>query len=310
MKKLIALFALLLPLGSFAQQAAPKSFWDDPFNSPDLPYYATLTFVGIVFILLVLVMIVLIRTVNLLIQQIEKQRAAAAGLEYVPAPSWWDKLTQKLNASVPIEEEKSVELDHNYDGIRELDNHLPPWWKWLFYVTIIWSAVYLFAYHLSYSLPLSGAEYEAEVANAQKQKDLYLASQPQAVIDEASLVYSKDGAIIAKGKDVFVKNGCASCHGNEGGGNNIGPNITDEYWIHGGGIKNVFATIKNGVVEKGMPAWGKVMSPSDVRDVAFFVLSLQGTKPANAKAPQGELYKAEPAAKPDSTKTATTPVTK
>ncbi|MBI3482112.1 MAG: c-type cytochrome [Bacteroidetes bacterium] len=124
------------------------------------------------------------------------------------------------------------------------------------------------------------------------------------MIDESTLVYSPDVAILEKGKAVFTRNNCGSCHRNDGGGNAIGPNLTDEYWLHGGGLKTVFTTIKNGVVEKGMPAWGKAMSPGDVRDVAFFVMSLQGTKPANAKASQGELYEPEvKTEKTDSTKT-------
>ena len=88
-----------------------------------------------------------------------------------------------------------------------------------------------------------------------------------------------------------MNNNCGSCHRNDGGGNTIGPNLTDDYWIHGGEVKNVFATIKNGAVEKGMPAWGKSMKPEDVRDVTFFVMSLRGTNPENAKGPQGELFK-------------------
>jgi cytochrome c oxidase cbb3-type subunit 3 len=97
-----------------------------------------------------------------------------------------------------------------------------------------------------------------------------------------------------------MSNSCASCHRNDGGGNTIGPNLTDEYWLHGGDVKNVFQTIKNGAVEKGMPAWGKSMSPEDVRNVTFFVMSLQGTKPVNAKAAQGELFEGV-TQKPDST---------
>jgi cytochrome c oxidase cbb3-type subunit 3 len=101
---------------------------------------------------------------------------------------------------------------------------------------------------------------------------------------------------------VFTSNNCQQCHRTDGGGNAIGPNLTDAYWIHGGSIKNVFQTVKNGVVEKGMPAWGKVMSPTDVRDVTFYVMSLQGTDPPEAKKPQGNLYTPEPQTSPaDST---------
>jgi cytochrome c oxidase cbb3-type subunit 3 len=306
MKKVfLSLSGFLVTVSSFAQEVAEKKFWDDPFNHPLLPYYLTLTFVFIIIILAIAVCILLIRVLGVLIRQMEKQRAEAAGKLYVPEPNWWDKLTQKLNASVPVAQEKDIELDHNYDGIKELDNHLPPWWKWLFYASIVWAVVYIGIYHFSYSLPLSKEEYENELAKATEALQKYLASQPKAVIDESTLVFTSDAAIIEKGKAVFTRNACGSCHRTDGGGNAIGPNLTDEYWLHGGGIKNVFSTIKNGVVEKGMPAWGKAMSPTDVRDVAFFVVSLQGSKPANAKASQGELYKPEvKTEKSDTTKTA------
>jgi cytochrome c oxidase cbb3-type subunit III len=304
---LFTLIAVIASVASFAQDATSatpaKSFWDDPLNHPMFSFYMVATLLFVVFILVIVVSVILVRTIQFLIEQMERQRAEAAGRVYVPSPSWWDKLMQQLNASVPVAEEKNIELDHNYDGIKELDNHLPPWWKWLFYFTIVWSVVYIFVYHFSNSLPLSKEEYENEVTSAAAAQQKFLASQPKAAIDVTTLEYKADAAIIANGKSLFTKNVCASCHRADGGGNAIGPNITDEYWLHGGGIKNVFNTINNGVVEKGMPAWGKTMSQTDVRDLAFFVMSLQGTKPANAKASQGELYKPETKeAKSDSTK--------
>lgn len=309
MKKILLLsLGLITTLSAWAQEAVKeKSFWDDPFNHPLLPFYSLVAFIFVIILLVIAVSIILIRTMNLLIVQMEKQRAERMGKIYVPESSWLGKLWDKLNAAVPVSQEKDIVLDHNYDGIKELDNHLPPWWKWLFYASIVWSVVYLAVYHFSYSLPLSGEEYEKEVAQATAAQQKFLASQPKAVIDESTLVYAPDATILEKGKAVFIRTNCGSCHRNDGGGNAIGPNLTDEYWLHGGGIKNVFTTIKTGVVEKGMPAWGKSMSPGDVRDVAFFVLSLQGTKPANAKAPQGELYKPEvKTGKTDSTKTQAT----
>ena len=144
-------------------------------------------------------------------------------------------------------------------------------------------------------------EYQNEVALAEEKARQLRASQPQVAIDENALTFTQDAAIIEKGKSVFTEYNCGSCHRNDGGGNTIGPNLTDEYWLHGGDIKNVFSTIKNGVVEKGMPAWGKSMKPEAVRDVTFFVMSLQGTNPQNAKAPQGEIFKGT-TEKPDSTK--------
>ncbi|MBS1487216.1 MAG: c-type cytochrome [Bacteroidetes bacterium] len=302
MKKLYSILLLtLVSLSGVAQQATQPAPASNASANPLQPYYVAIGFIVIVFILTIVVLVILVRTLNLLTTQLEKQRAEAAGKKYVPTPTWWQSLTRQLNDSVPVEEEASIEMAHSYDGIRELDNHLPPWWKWLFYGTIIFGIIYLVVYHVTDSLPLMQQEYETEVALAQVEQQKNMASKPQAAaIDESTLVYSADATIIGRGKEVFVKNACGSCHGSDGGGNNIGPNLTDQYWLHGGGIKNVFHTIKDGVVEKGMPAWGKAMSINDVRDVTFFVLSLQGTKPASPKAPQGELYKPE---KSDSSKT-------
>jgi cytochrome c oxidase cbb3-type subunit 3 len=294
MKRSILTFMLIVTsVMAFAEDpATAKSFWDDPFNDPMTPLYVTSAFVFVVVMLVAFVAIYMIRILNMLTQQAEMERAVRLGITYRPKPSWWSRFSQSMNASVPLEQEKDIELDHSYDGIKELDNHLPPWWKWLFYGTIGWSAVYLFVFHISSTLPLSTDEYQQEVALAEEQARTLKASRPVQEIDENTLAFSSDSvSLIASGKIVFTDNNCGSCHRNDGGGNTIGPNLTDLYWLHGGHIKNVFSTIRNGVVDKGMPAWGRSLSPQQVRDVAFYVLSLQGTNPANAKAPQGELYK-------------------
>ncbi|WP_276370070.1 cbb3-type cytochrome c oxidase N-terminal domain-containing protein [Chryseolinea sp. H1M3-3] len=295
----IIIFSAAAP--AFAQEVAEKSFWDDPINDPLLPFYLVVTFLTITAIITATVGIYLVKVLNTLAGQAEKEKAQKLGKAYVPKPSWWSKLVQRLNASVPVTEEKNIELDHNYDGIRELDNHLPPWWTWLFYGTIGWSVVYIIVFHFMHSLPLSQEEYQNELAQAEEQARRIKAARPETVIDENTLVFTQDAALIEKGKSVFMNNSCGSCHRNDGGGNNIGPNLTDAYWLHGGDIKNVFATIKNGVVEKGMPAWGKSMKPEDVRDVTFFVMSLKGTNPENAKGPQGEIF-TPPTEKADTTK--------
>lgn len=296
MKRILIFFlAVLFSVGAFAQesQGAQKSLMADPFNHPMMPLYIIIAFVFVVVILVAVVAIYMIRILNILTARAEEERAQKLGVAYKPKPGLWARFSQTVNASVPVEEEKNIELDHNFDGIKELDNHLPPWWTWLFYGTIAWSIVYLFVFHISSSLPLSLDEYQNEVALAEEQARKFKASQPQAEIDENKLAFIPDSvSFILNGKSVFMDNNCSSCHRADGGGNAIGPNLTDEYWLHGGDIKNVFATVKNGVVEKGMPAWGKSLSPTQVRDVTFFILSLKGTKPANAKAPQGEIYKA------------------
>jgi cytochrome c oxidase cbb3-type subunit 3 len=304
-KAVLSIVTMFFALGAVAQETAPaqKTFWDDPVNDPMLPVYLLTAFVFVVMVLVAFIALYLIKILNMLADEAEKEKAQKLGVAYAKVPTVWDKFLELVNARVPIEKEKEIELDHNYDGIRELDNHLPPWWKWLFYGTIAFAFVYIVIYHFVDSLPLQEQEYQLEVAQAEAQARKFQASQPQATIDENALVYIADAAIIGKGKVVFTNNACGSCHRNDGGGNAIGPNLTDEYWIHGGDVKQVFQTIKNGVVEKGMPAWGKSMSPQNVKDVTFYVMSMLGSNPANAKAPQGELHKpVPPTVESDSTK--------
>lgn len=295
-KAVLFILSILSTLNAWAQEAEPvkKTFWDDPASDPMLPVYLVMAFVFVVIILVGFVAIYLIRILNMLTEEAEKENAERRGVSYEPKISWWAGFIQKVNAAVPVEQEKSIDLGHNYDGIKELDNHLPPWWTWLFIGTIVWAAVYIFVYHFSDTLPLQEEEYQHELAVAAEQSRRLKASQPQAEVDEAGLVYTNDAAIIEKGKAVYMSNSCGSCHRNDGGGNAIGPNLTDEFWLHGGDVKHIFQTIKNGVVEKGMPAWGKTMSPLNVKELTFFVMSLQGTNPVDAKAPQGELFKAVP----------------
>jgi cytochrome c oxidase cbb3-type subunit 3 len=293
MRKIVLFISAMISMPvAFAQQASEKAFWDDPIHHPMSPVYVVAAFIIVAVILLIVVAFYLIKILNMLTGEAEKQKAEKLGIAYQPKPTLWEKFVQRVNDSVPVVEEKNIELDHNYDGIKELDNHLPPWWKWLFYGTIGWAAVYIVLFHLSDTLPLSLEEYQNEITLAEEQARKLKATQPQAVIDESTLKFTHDAVIIEKGKTIFMNNSCGSCHRNDGGGNTIGPNLTDEYWLHGGDIKSVFQTIKSGVVEKGMPAWGKSMSPEDVKNVTFFVMSLQGTKPPDAKAAQGELFKA------------------
>ncbi|MBA4058017.1 MAG: cytochrome oxidase subunit III, partial [Marivirga sp.] len=272
------------------------AFWDDPVNHPMLPLYLITVFMLIVVVLVGFVAIYLIKILNMMSEQAEREKALKFGIVYTAKATWWDKFLQQVNASVPVDQEKNIELDHDYDGIKELDNHLPPWWKWLFIGSIGFAVFYVVIFHFTDSLPLQEQEYQNELAAAEDNARKFRASQPEATVDESALVYTQDAAIIEKGKQVFMSSNCGSCHRNDGGGNTIGPNLTDGYWLHGGDVKEIFQTIKNGKIDKGMPAWGKTMSPKDVKDVTFFVISLQGTKPANAKAPQGELFAPEPIA--------------
>lgn len=299
--RILILFALLLPLGAMAQDATPaKTFWDDPINNPMTPFYALMVLVGVVTILVFVVAIMLLQVLNTFVEKAAQEKAAALGIPYVKEPSWWTKLDRKLTNAVPMEKEATVMMDHNYDGIRELDNHLPPWWKWLFYGTIAWGAVYIVIYHFTDNAPLQAQEYENEVALADAQSQKLRAAQPIASIDENALTYTNDAALIAKGQAIYKSN-CASCHKDNGEGG-IGPNLTDEYWLHGGSIKNIYATVKNGVPDKGMISWSAILKPEEMRDVSFFIMSIRGTNPANPKAPQGTIWKDTEVIKTDSVK--------
>ncbi len=295
MKKIIPFFSLFLignPL--MAQDAVPAGFWSDPLNDPLFPFYLVIAFVFMVALLVVIVAFQMLQVLNVFIRKAEQEKAVREGKVYVPEPGAWTKFWNWINGYRPIEKESEIMLNHNYDGIKELDNHLPPWWTWLLYGTIVWSAIYLVVYHVTDSLPLMDEEYQQEVTLAQEQKAKLLAAQPALAIDENNLVYEPDEAIIKNGRQVYVVN-CASCHMPDGQGS-IGPNLTDEYWLHGGGITDIYKVIKNGVQEKGMIPWEPVLSPQQIRDVTFYIKSIKGSNPPNPKAPQGELYKEAEAA--------------
>lgn len=256
--------------------------------------------IGLVLLISVLVLLVAIYTLfvvrTILLQ--EQSKAEAEGAEVIPEVSIWKKLSRSLTDATPIEKEADILLDHNYDGIRELDNHLPPWWKWLFYLTMIWSVIYLLAYHVFDVLPSSDQEYSNEIARAEAALEARRATMTD-LFDETNVVLTEEASALENGASIFTRQ-CAVCHQADGGGN-VGPNMTDQYWIHGGDIKDLFRTIKYGVPEKGMISWESQLSPSDMRDVASYILvSLQGTTPANPKAPEGELYVPEKASEVDS----------
>jgi cytochrome c oxidase cbb3-type subunit 3 len=251
--------------------------------------YTLTAFVFLVLITVVIITFYVIRVINMLTESSARQQAEKAGIPYASSQSWWQILMHKLTRSTPVEQEADILLDHSYDGIRELDNYLPPWWKWLFYGTVVWAVIYLIVYHVAGLLPLSNEEYMAEVEEVQKIR----ASQEIVQIDENTLEFTAEADLINKGKEVFISN-CASCHRNDGGGS-VGPNLTDEYWLHGGSVRNIYATIKNGVPEKGMISWAPILKPEEIRDAAFYIMSIQGTNPPGSKAPQGELHVPEPA---------------
>jgi len=173
-------------------------------------------------------------------------------------------------------------LDHAYDGIQEYDNPLPRWWVWIFYATIVFAAAYYFDFTGRVQGPGRVKEYEQQMADAAKRWPA-----PTGGVDEAALLALASSAqTLALGKSTFTTN-CVACHRADAGGL-IGPNLTDEYWIHGGTLAAIYKTVDGGVLDKGMPNWGKLLKPDQVKAVVVYVASLQGTNPPNPKAPQGD----------------------
>ncbi|TRX52664.1 c-type cytochrome [Fulvivirga sp. M361] len=251
-------------------------------------FYIVTGFVFVIALLVLAVSVVVLQLLKTFVRQQAEQLAAERGETLVEEPGLWQQLWNKLNDFRPMEEEGDIVLDHNYDGIRELDNHLPPWWKWLFYVTIIFAGVYLAVYHVFDTMPLQEEEYMAQMEEAEAQAQLRMANLPESNVDENTVVMVEDATLLSKGKQVF-NNNCAQCHKETGAGG-IGPNLTDDYWLHGGSIQDIFRTVKVGVPEKGMISWEPLLSPDQMQNVSSYIITLRGTNPPNAKAPQGELY--------------------
>ena len=178
-------------------------------------------------------------------------------------------------------------LEHSYDGIQELDNPMPRWWVYLFWATIIFSILYFF------NVPGFGvgkgriADYDRDIAAAASADAKRKAAQPAGASGEQLAAMTKDASVVALGKQVFGQN-CAACHRADAGGQ-IGPNLADDYWLHGGTLEQIHKTVVDGVLEKGMPPWGKVLKPNQLDAVVAYIYTLRGTNPPNPKAPQGDL---------------------
>jgi len=220
---------------------------------------------------------------NDFIQKLDVREASAASDRGLL--TWFKEKWADMNFK-PIEEEYKIDTGHSYDGIRELDNIIPPWFTTAFLLTILFGVGYLYRYHIAKSAPMQIEEYQNAVAVAELQHDEYLKKQANAV-DENSVTLMT-GADLEAGKKTFVTI-CAACHKADGGGL-VGPNLTDDYWIHGGALKDLFKTVKYGYPEKGMISWKDQLSPVQIAQVVNYVLTLKGTNPPDAKEKQGELY--------------------
>lgn len=262
-------------LSAYAQNGATTSA---PFVMSDVLFWSLITTIAF----LALIIAILFRSLKTMIRYKRGDDFTADEMNTV-----FDTIGSKLVDRVPVEEEATVMLDHDYDGIKELDNNLPPWWKYMFYGTIIFAFVYLIRFHITGSGELQLQEYESEMLAATEAKAEALESGgEQLTEDNVTLLVDLDA--ITTGANIY-KGNCATCHGALAEGL-VGPNLTDEYWIHGGGISNIFKSIKYGIPAKGMIAWQSQFSPVQMQQIASYIISIQGSNPPNAKDPQGEIW--------------------
>lgn len=204
---------------------------------------------------------------------------------------------EKLLSLKPLSAEKDIELDHDFDGIRELNNPIPFWFNLLFYGTIVAGFIYMMVFHVFETGTLQAKEYENELAQAEIDKRAYVKLAGN-LVDENNVVLLTEASRIQNGLELYTAK-CVVCHGEKGEGK-VGPNLTDKYWLHGGDVRSVFSTIKYGVPAKGMVAWQNSFNGGQMQELASYILSLQGTNPAGAKEPQGVLFEETPATPVDS----------
>lgn len=249
----------------------------------------------LLFLILVLLIIIAIEAIvasikNVLYQSLDADARARFDAKNAAQPKavrWVNKTYLKLLGSKPMEEEHEIILDHNYDGIKELDNNLPPWWLYGFYASIIFGAIYLVRFHV-FNGDNQYDELESDLAQAKIDIEEYKKTAKD-LVDFNTVELLTDVADLKAGQKLFEVN-CVACHKADGGGG-IGPNLTDKHWILGGGIKNVFKTISEGGRDgKGMIAWKQSLKPSEMAQVASYVLQFEGTTPAEPKAAEGDIW--------------------
>ena len=305
MKKLIPAY-LRVTLIFFAVLGAMEYFID----SGDKPAFIKFPMVSLflfVFLFLLIAIEITVKAVDTITYQLltEEQKIKLAETTNISFKdsSWYKNLMKMLTKSVPIEKEGELLLEHDYDGIKELDNNLPPWWVYLFYACIIFAVVYLVRFEIM-GADNQEMELKKEIAQAQIEIAEYKKTAPD-LMDEKTVTLLTDAEGLAAGKAIFTTN-CVACHRADAGGQ-IGPNLTDDQWILGGGIKNVFHTLVNGGRDgKGMISWKGTLKPTEMQQVASYVLSLKGSNPKDPKAPEGEVWVDENAPKTAEAAAATT----
>ena len=281
----------LLSLASTAQTTDAAANVVPNYGGMDSSAFWMLTTVIIVEVIVIVFILFSIRRVQAELIARKATQKSALG-------AWWSNLDKKIfTKAVPVEKEADVMMDHDYDGIKELDNALPPWWKWGFIFTIAVAFIYLLNFHVLGYGKNPTEEYQEEIVKAQEAKELF-DSKNKDKIDEANLkMPTAEG--LAAAKQIF-SSVCWACHGKQGEGG-AGPNLTDDYWIHKGSLTDVYISIKHGYPDKGMQSWEKNYTPKEINALAGYIKTLRGTNPPNPKAPQGDLY--TEAAATDSTAT-------
>lgn len=286
----VAVLIALQGIGNMAsaQEAAAGESTATIGSQMDVTMLIALSIMLIVAILVLFASIYALYALNLVLNK-EKAQSGVVDTE-----SFWSKINKRFGAGklLPVDREKEIMLDHDYDGISELNNHMPPWLRYLFYATIIFGAAYMVHYLVLDTGKTQLEEYHEELAEAEKlatERKLLAGSS----IDENSVVFNQDAAALEAAHKLYIEN-CSACHGADGGGG-VGPNLTDEYWLHGGSIQDVFKVIKYGVQQKGMIPWEDKLNPEEIQNVASYILTLQGTTPEEPKEPQGEKYEREQA---------------
>jgi len=307
MKKLFPIYVRIPVL--FALFFMAMEFFIDSGDRPAFVKYPILNVVLLIFLLILVAVELVLQATNKIVDTLltDEQRKAQEIEDNLPftETKFYKGLMTKLTRTRKVEEEGELLLHHNYDGIQELDNVLPPWWVYLFYGCIAFAFIYLVRFHIL-GADNQKAEFDKEMAEAKIQVDEYKKTAPD-LMDKEKVTLLTDAADLSAGKAIFETT-CVACHKADGGGS-IGPNLTDIQWINGGGIKNVFNTImEGGRAGKGMISWKDQIKPSDIQKVASYVLSLQGTKPAGGKAPEGEVWVEEGAVKPAAVKDSTNTV--
>ncbi|MES2374258.1 MAG: cbb3-type cytochrome c oxidase N-terminal domain-containing protein [Bacteroidota bacterium] len=279
--KIFSIAAFLLLSSSVFAADAPVA----PIVTDDtIGGLSSTTFYGLLGVVLVELIILLVLVYNL--KFLLKKETEKIYVEKEAKKINWLKYWDKFNSLRPIKEEGQIDLGHDYDGIRELDNRLPPWWLYGFYACIVFAVIYLWRYEVSHTAPSSLEEYNMAMQKGAEEKEAYLLKSASNV-DENTVKLLVNESDLASGKTIFTST-CAACHAADGGGL-VGPNLTDDYWLHGGGVKEIFKTIKYGWQEKGMKSWKDDYTPVQIAQLTSYIKSLRGKKPAQPKEAQGEL---------------------